>query len=117
MKKAAVVGLAAVLIVAVSMGSAAVAKPSKQAIAVKAVKEAVQQEFPQFSTVPAYLNVSQTRISIPCTRLSPSRFKCQWNARNNLNEHAWGGARVTVFPGGGEATLLNVRCEKPYGRC
>lgn len=115
MRKAAAIACIAML--ATAFVSAADAKPSKRAIAVKAVKEAVQEKFPQFSTVPAYLNVSQTRISIPCTRLSASKFKCNWNARNNLDEHAWGGARVTIYPGGGDATLINVRCEKRYGHC
>lgn len=109
--------LVATALLATALVSDAEAKPPKRAIAVKAVKEAVQEKFPQFSTVPAYLNVSQTRISVPCTRLSASKFKCRWNARNNLDEHAWGGARVTIYSGGGDATLRNVRCEKRYGTC
>jgi hypothetical protein len=110
---------AALFIALLCVGGAAVAsaKPSKQAIAVRAVKEAVQEKYPQFNTVPAYLNVTGAHVSVSCHRLSSSKFKCQWRARNSLHDRAEGGARVTIYPHGGDARLFNVRCERPYGHC
>jgi hypothetical protein len=98
--------------------SIATAKSSKKALAVAAVKEAVGERYPQMQVgPPAYLNVSGAHISVSCSQLSGSKFKCLWTAGNNLHEHATGGAVVTVYSKGGIARLTNVKCEKPYGHC
>lgn len=106
--------LALLCIVGVAIASA---KSSKQATAVRAVKEAVQEKYPQFNSIPSYLNVNGTRVGVACNKLSSSKFRCTWRANNKLHEHAWGGARVTLYAHGGDARLFNVHCEKPYGHC
>lgn len=115
MRKA--VATTAVVLLCIVGASAASAKPSKQAQAVKAVKEAVQEKFPQFNTIPSYLNVDGTHVSVSCNQLSSSKLKCLWRANNAFHERASGGARVTLYPHGGDARLSNVRCENPYGHC
>jgi hypothetical protein len=115
MRKAATT--TAVVLLCIAGATAASAKPSKQAQAVKAVKEAVQEKFPQFNTIPSYLNVDGTHVAVACNRLSSPKFKCTWRANNALREKASGGARVTLYPHGGDARLYHVRCEKPYGHC
>jgi hypothetical protein len=112
----------AVLTIAVlSLGAAssiAAAKPSKTARAVAVVKEAVGERYVQFEVgPPSYLNVSGAHISVSCSKLSGSKFKCTWSAGNRLHEHATGGAIVTLYSNGGTAQLTNVKCEVPYGHC
>lgn len=116
-KSIAVLLLTAALMGVVGISAADAKSSGKKALAVVAVKETVQERYPQFNTIPAYVNVTQARVPVSCKRLSPSKFKCLWTARNNLHERASGGARVTVYNGGGDARLLNVRCERPYGHC
>jgi hypothetical protein len=116
MKKAVVLVVAA-LVVATVGAAVATASPSKQAVAVRAVKEAVQERYPQFNTIPSYLNVDEAHVGVTCNALSSRKLKCSWRASNKLHEHAWGGARVTIYRHGGDARLFNVHCEKPYGHC
>jgi hypothetical protein len=116
MKRSAAL-VAGVILLCIVGAAIASAKPSKQATAVRAVKEAVQEKYPQFNTIPSYLNVDGTHVAVTCHQLSSSKLKCTWRANNDLHEHAWGGARVTIYPHGGDARLFNVHCEKPYGHC
>jgi hypothetical protein len=116
MRKGIALLLLAALVGVIGVNSAD-AKRSNKALAVVAVKEAVQEQYPQFNTIPAYVNVTQAHVPVSCKGLSRSKFKCLWSARNNLHERASGGARVTVYRHGGDARLYNVKCEKPYGSC
>jgi hypothetical protein len=101
----------AVLVAALSIVATAPAKPSKHRLAVSAVKEAVEDRFPQFG------KAFSGKIPVSCKRLSRQKFKCSWRARNSLKEVARGNARVTVYARGGDARLYNVRCEAQFGGC
>jgi hypothetical protein len=105
------VAVAAVALAALSIVAVAHAKPSKHRLAVMAVKEAVEDRFPQFS------KAFSGKIPVSCKRLSRQKFKCQWRARNSVKERARGNARVTVYSRGGDARLYNVRCEAQFGGC
>jgi hypothetical protein len=112
------VAIVAMALLAIAFVSVANAKPSKQAQAVAVVKESVAERYIQFEVgPPAYLNVDGAHISVTCSQLSGSKFKCLWSAGNRLHEQASGGAIVTLYSNGGTAQLTNVKCEKPYGHC
>ncbi len=114
--------LLAILVIAslclAALAGTAGAKRSNRSKAVVAVKEAVAERYIQFEVgPPAYLNVDKAHISVSCKKLSRTKFKCLWRARNDLHERASGGAIVTVYRKGGIARLTNVKCERPYGHC
>jgi hypothetical protein len=117
MRKA--VGIVLVCAVAVmALAGIASGHSSKQARAVAVVKESVGERYVQFEVgPPSYLNVDGAHISVSCSQLSSSKFKCSWSAGNALQEHATGGAIVTLYGKGGTARLTNVKCEKRYGHC
>jgi hypothetical protein len=116
MRKAVSIALVCAVAVAALAGIASAESKTAQAVAV--VKEAVAERYIQFEVgPPSYLNVSGAHISVSCSQLSGSKFKCSWSAGNRLKEHATGGAVVTLYASGGTARLTNVKCEKPYGHC
>jgi hypothetical protein len=113
--------IAALTIAALCLGvvaGIAGARTSNKAEAVAAVKEAVAEKWITFEVgPPSYLNVDGASISVICSQLSSSKFKCNWTANNDLHQHAAGGAIVTVYGKGGVARLTNAKCEVPYGHC
>jgi hypothetical protein len=113
-----VIAIAAIGVLGLMGASEAVAKQSAQAKAVYAVKEEIGYKWPLLTTVPASLKLPGTRASVACNELSATRFRCTWSARNSLRYRASGRAKVTVYPHGAEATLIDARCEAKYGlRC
>lgn len=100
----------AVLVFALVPVGMAVAKQSAKAKAVKAVKEEVGNEWLLLTTVPKSLKVPGTHVSVSCKELSKTRFRCSFTGSNHVGYRAFGDAKVTVFPGGAEASLIRAKC-------
>jgi uncharacterized SAM-dependent methyltransferase len=103
----------AVLSLALASTSVAIAKKapkSNKAKAIAAVRQEIARRYVSLDTTSKLLNVSHARATILCQTLTKTRFTCDWTATNAFHEHAFGSARVIVYPGGGQATLYNVRC-------
>ena len=113
MRASAPAAVVAALSLALGSTSVAIAKTapkSNEAKAVAAVRQEIARRYPLLNTTSSLLNSDHARATILCQTLTKTRFTCDWTATNGLHEHASGSARVVVYPGGGHATLYNVRC-------
>jgi hypothetical protein len=114
MHPSAPAGVIAAVSLALASTSVAIAKTatkSNEAKAVAAVRQEIARRFPLLNTTSKFLNVDNARATISCQTLTKTRFTCDWTATDaSLHENASGSARVVVYPGGGQATLYDVRC-------